>query len=84
MRHPSAGSTRTGGDFIVSLRSALVDGGACRLFAGCGIVADSDPINEYQETELKLSGMQAAIRMRDAADADARGPATMSASSTVE
>ena len=73
------------GDFIVSLRSALVDGGACRLFAGCGIVADSDPINEYQETELKLSGMQAAIRMRDAAaDADARGPATMSASSTVE
>ena len=40
------------GDFIVSLRSALVDGGACRLFAGCGIVADSDPINEYQETEL--------------------------------
>ncbi|MBN3731886.1 isochorismate synthase, partial [Burkholderia sp. Tr-20390] len=73
------------GDFIVALRSALVDGGACRLFAGCGIVADSEPANEYQETELKLSGMQAAIRMRDAAaDADARGPATMSASSTVE
>src|SRR5579859_8169668 len=73
------------GDFIVALRSALVDGGACRLFAGCGIVADSDPVNEYQETELKLSGMQAAIRMRDAtADADARGPAKVSASSTVD
>ncbi|VWC94834.1 salicylate biosynthesis isochorismate synthase [Burkholderia contaminans] len=34
--------------------------------AGCGIVADSEPVNEYQETELKLSGMQASIRVRDA------------------
>ncbi|HDR9499344.1 isochorismate synthase [Burkholderia cepacia] len=77
------------GDFIVALRSALVDGGACRLFAGCGIVADSEPANEYQETELKLSGMQAAIRVRDVeagveAAPDAHDPARVSASSTVE
>ncbi|MBX4144911.1 isochorismate synthase, partial [Ralstonia pickettii] len=77
------------GDFIVALRSALVDGGACRLFAGCGIVADSEPVNEYQETELKLSGMQAAIRVRDVeagveAASDAHDPARVSASSTVE
>ncbi|MCQ4438416.1 hypothetical protein NO135_25760 [Clostridioides difficile] len=49
------------------------------------MVADSDPVNEYQETELKLSGMQAAIRVRDATvDADARGAAKVSASSPVE
>ncbi|MGS0894520.1 isochorismate synthase [Burkholderia stagnalis] len=53
------------GDFVVALRSALIADGACRLFAGCGIVADSEPAREYQETELKLSGMQAAIRLRD-------------------
>uniref|UniRef100_UPI001C379AE7 chorismate-binding protein n=1 Tax=Serratia marcescens TaxID=615 RepID=UPI001C379AE7 len=53
--------------------------------AGCGIIADSEPANEYQETELKLSGMQAAIRVRDAAaDANARGTAKVSTSSTVE
>lgn len=73
------------GDFIVALCSALVDRGACRLFAGCGIVADSEPVNEYQETELKLSSIQAAIRVRDAAaDANARGSTQLSASSTVE
>lgn len=71
------------GDFIVALRSALVAGGACRLFAGCGIVADSEPANEYQETELKLSGMRAAIRVRDTAAA-VRGRTPASASSTVD
>ena len=71
------------GDFIVALRSALIAGGACRLFAGCGIVADSEPVNEYQETELKLSGMQAAIRVRDAA-AERPGHTQASASSMVD
>ncbi|WP_434625255.1 isochorismate synthase [Pseudomonas sp. Z1-29] len=49
------------GDFIVGLRSALVSGVNCRLFAGCGIVSDSDPEQEYQETCLKLSGLQQAL-----------------------
>ncbi|AJX35996.1 isochorismate synthase [Burkholderia oklahomensis] len=56
------------GDFVVALRSALIAGRACRLFAGCGIVADSEPEREYQETNLKLSGMQAAIELCDIAD----------------
>ncbi|HDR9879104.1 TPA: isochorismate synthase [Burkholderia cenocepacia] len=71
------------GDFIVALRSALIAGGACRLFAGCGIVADSEPVNEYQETELKLSGMRAAIRVREAA-AERPGRTQASASSMVD
>ncbi|MBI0328492.1 isochorismate synthase [Burkholderia plantarii] len=49
------------GDFCVALRCALIVANTCRLFAGCGIVAESDPEREYQETALKLSGMQAAI-----------------------
>lgn len=49
------------GDFIVGLRSALVSGVNCYLFAGCGIVSDSDPEQEYLETCLKLSGLQEAI-----------------------
>lgn len=57
------------GDFVVALRSALISAGACRLFAGCGIVAASEPAREYRETSLKLSGMQAAIEARDAAAA---------------
>ncbi len=45
------------GEFAVALRSALVDGANATLFAGCGIVADSDPESEYQESCLKLQVM---------------------------
>ena len=49
------------GDFIVALRSALINGATCHLFAGCGIVADSDPQAEYMETCMKLAPMKAAL-----------------------
>lgn len=49
------------GDFAVALRSALISATDCHLFAGCGIVRDSDPKCEYDETLLKMVGMQAAI-----------------------
>lgn len=45
------------GEFAVALRSGLVDGQQATLFAGCGIVADSDPESEYQESCLKLQVM---------------------------
>ncbi|GCE03919.1 isochorismate synthase [Dictyobacter aurantiacus] len=45
------------GEFAVALRSGLVDGKRATLFAGCGIVADSDPESEYQESCLKLQVM---------------------------
>lgn len=50
-----------GGEFAVALRSALVDEHDAVLFAGCGIVADSDPDLEYAESNLKLQAMQSAI-----------------------
>jgi isochorismate synthase len=45
------------GEFAVALRSALVDGNQATLFAGCGIVADSQPESEYAESCLKLQVM---------------------------
>lgn len=42
------------GEFIVGLRSALLNGKFLRAFAGCGIVAGSESISEFNETELKL------------------------------
>ncbi|HEX8035534.1 MAG TPA: isochorismate synthase [Ktedonobacterales bacterium] len=50
------------GEFAVALRSALVDGDHATLFAGCGIVADSEPQREYEESCLKLRVMLDALR----------------------
>ncbi len=49
------------GEFAVALRSALVDDNHATLFAGCGIVADSNPQSEYQESCLKLQVMRHAL-----------------------
>ena len=42
------------GEFAVGLRSALVQGNNATLYAGAGIVAESDPAAELAETELKF------------------------------
>ena len=52
---------RGSGEFAVALRSAVIGGAAATLYAGCGIVADSDPELEYRESVLKLRPMQSAI-----------------------
>ena len=49
------------GEFAVALRSALLHGNTATLFAGCGIVADSDPEREYAESRLKLKPMLTAL-----------------------
>lgn len=45
------------GEFAVAIRSAMIQGSEASLFAGCGIVADSDPVSEYEETNIKLMPM---------------------------
>ena len=45
------------GEFCVGLRSALVRDREAHLFAGCGIVAESDPAAELQESELKFEAL---------------------------
>lgn len=52
---------REDGEFAVALRSALLDGQRATLFAGCGIMPDSDPDSEYQESCLKLRPMLHAL-----------------------
>src|SRR6056297_21231 len=42
------------GEFAVGIRSALLHNNRAELFAGCGIVADSDPEKEWRETLLKF------------------------------
>ncbi|KEZ49770.1 isochorismate synthase [Metabacillus indicus] len=49
------------GEFAVAIRSGLIDGEQASLFAGCGIVAESDPQSEYQETLIKLKPMLSAL-----------------------
>jgi menaquinone-specific isochorismate synthase len=53
--------SRGDGEFIVGLRSALVDGARARMYAGAGIVAGSSPETEFLETELKFGAMQDAL-----------------------
>ena len=49
------------GEFGIALRCADVNGARARLFAGNGIVADSRPEAELEETRLKLRAMQSAL-----------------------
>lgn len=44
-------------EFIVGIRSALLDGNRARLYAGAGIVAGSDPDREFAEVKLKLQAL---------------------------
>ena len=53
------------GEFAVAIRSALLHGDEAVLFAGCGIVADSDPDQEYEESRLKLRPMISALGIRE-------------------
>jgi len=52
------------GEWGIALRSAMVTDGGVRLFAGCGIVASSDPEAELAESQAKF------VPVRDALEAD--------------
>ncbi len=49
------------GEFDVAIRSALVHHHVALLYAGCGIVGDSIPDEEYAESNLKLQPMLSAL-----------------------
>ncbi|XJZ26593.1 isochorismate synthase MenF [Bacillota bacterium Lsc_1132] len=49
------------GEFAVSIRSGLVQGNEASLFAGCGVVANSNSESEYLETGLKFRPMLRAL-----------------------
>ncbi len=49
------------GEFALTLRSGVLDGGSLRLWAGAGIVAGSVPADEVTETGAKLATMTRAV-----------------------
>ena len=53
------------GEWGIALRCAQLDGNRARLFAGCGIVAGSDPAAELAETQVKFRPMQTALGQAD-------------------
>lgn len=49
------------GEFAIALRGAVLDGAEARCFAGCGIVAGSDPGAEWAEAERKFGPILRAL-----------------------
>jgi len=49
------------GELGIALRCAQLDGPVARLFAGCGVVADSDPDTEVREAAAKLLPVRDAL-----------------------
>jgi menaquinone-specific isochorismate synthase len=49
------------GEFVVAIRSGLIKSNEVRFFAGCGIVEDSNPQKEWDETNLKFIPMLTAL-----------------------
>ena len=45
------------GEFCVALRCALLRERVAHLYAGCGIVRDSEPSAELAESEVKLQAL---------------------------
>lgn len=53
------------GEFAVAIRSGYVTGNRVKMFAGAGIVQDSQIDREWEETNLKLQGMLRALGLAD-------------------
>jgi isochorismate synthase EntC len=49
------------GELCVALRCGIVDRTRATLFAGCGIVADSDPDREWEESRIQLRAVISAL-----------------------
>jgi isochorismate synthase len=49
------------GEFVVALRCGVVTGNHATLFTGCGIVADSDPDREWEESRSKMQVVASAL-----------------------
>jgi anthranilate synthase component 1 len=50
-------------DFCITIRTMVLQGDRLSIQAGAGIVADSDPAAEYEETLNKAAGMVKAVRL---------------------
>ncbi len=55
-------------DTCIAIRTAVIAEGVCRIQAGAGIVADSDPAAEELETRAKARALLRAIELVDGAE----------------
>jgi anthranilate synthase component 1 len=53
-------------DFCIAIRTIVIRGGRARVQAGAGIVADSNPAAEYEETRDKARALLQALAMAEA------------------
>lgn len=53
------------GDTAVAIRSGLLNEKQAVLFAGCGVVKDSDPEMEFEETAIKFRPMLEALEVSE-------------------
>jgi anthranilate synthase component 1 len=56
-------------DTCIAIRTAVIADGVCRIQAGAGIVADSEPAAEELETRAKARALLRAIELVDGAEA---------------
>ncbi|MSQ23714.1 MAG: anthranilate synthase component I [Chloroflexi bacterium] len=64
----------------ITIRTLVLKDGVAHVQAGGGIVADSDPAEEYEETVSKAQGMLTALRLAEAlAQPQSHGEATVAA-----
>ena len=59
-------------DTCIAIRTAVIQDGRCRIQAGAGIVADSDPAAEEAETHAKARALLRAIEVTDRMGAGTR------------
>jgi anthranilate synthase component 1 len=52
-------------DTCIALRTMVIQNGTASIQAGCGVVADSDPHAEYQETVNKAMGLMRALEVAE-------------------
>ncbi len=50
-------------DFCIAIRTIVIEGGKAYVQAGAGIVADSNPTAEYEETRDKARAMIRALEL---------------------
>ncbi|RZA11303.1 MAG: hypothetical protein EOP10_33285, partial [Proteobacteria bacterium] len=55
--------SQASGECAIGIRSALIYQDSIRVFAGAGIVADSDIDAEWEETELKMQNFLRGIEV---------------------
>ncbi len=55
-------------DSCITIRTALLKDGKAYIQSGAGIVADSDPVKEFEETQNKARGMMTALGLAKSLD----------------